>query len=76
LPFGIIYNSVARKATTNDDWLRAAQDHFAEIEGKMHILPDKAVFDSWDRLPIRAFSDASGPSEDYLVKEYVAMHHR
>jgi hypothetical protein len=56
---------------TNDDYLAAARQHFVQIEQRMGIVPDVAVFASWVRFPRRAISDASGRGQDYLPKEYV-----
>jgi hypothetical protein len=71
---GIIYNADAPAAMTNDEYLEAVHQHFAQIERDAHIVPDIAVFASWVRFPQRAISDGSGLGQDYLVKEYVKLH--
>ncbi|MBV8744837.1 MAG: hypothetical protein JO134_07330 [Xanthobacteraceae bacterium] len=73
---GIIYNADAPATMTNDGYLEAVRQHFAQIEQDMHVVPDLAVFASWVRFPRRAISDQSGLGQDYLVKEYVKLHER
>jgi hypothetical protein len=70
-----IYNAATRPGQSNEEWLASARENFITIEDKMHIVPHQAIFESWERLPVRSITDASGPGEDYLVKEYVAKGH-
>jgi hypothetical protein len=35
----------------------------------LHIVPDWAVFASWDKYPGHAVTDENGPGEDYTLKQ-------
>jgi hypothetical protein len=73
--FGIIYNAApSRSGMTNQQWLDDAQRNFTHIEKTLGVIPDWAVFASWDRFPGHAITDQYGPGEDHLVKQYLAMH--
>jgi hypothetical protein len=73
--FGIIYNAAPPRSTdTNQQWLDAAQRNFAHIERTLGVVPNWAMFTSWDKFPGHAITDSSGPGEDYLVKEYLQLH--
>jgi hypothetical protein len=72
---GIIYNaSIPGGAKSDKQWLDSAVQHIAEIEGRMGIAPDKALFESWAWFPKRSVTDPSGLGEDYLVEKYLDMH--
>lgn len=75
LPFGIIYNAAPSSAAmSNQDWLDDAQRNFTHIEKTLGIVPNWAVFASWDKFPGHAITDNYGPGEDYLTKQYLQMH--
>ncbi len=75
LPFGIIYNaSFPAGAKSDQQWLDRATDNFTQIEEKMGIVPDKALFESWAYFPKRSITDQSGLGEDYLLEKYVRIH--
>jgi len=75
VPVGIIYNAAIPGGAKSDrQWLDRAVQNFTEIEGRMSITPEKAVFESWAWFPKRSITDQSGPGEDYLVEKYLAMY--
>lgn len=75
LPFGIIYNtSIPGGAKSDEQWLESAEDNFTQVEHRLGIIPDKALFESWAWYPKRTIGDASGPGEDQLVKHYLRSH--
>jgi hypothetical protein len=75
LPFGIIYNAAFPAGAKSDQqWIGAAAQNFTEIERKLGIVPDKALFESWAFFPKRSITDPTGPGEDDLVKRYLQMH--
>jgi len=77
LPVGIIYNANMTPQVTSDQaWLASARQNVAQIETGMGIVPDQAVFHSWDKFPQRSITDAAGPGEDVLVKVYLQRHAR
>jgi hypothetical protein len=72
MPIGIIYNAPPPSAsTTNQGWLDGAVHNFTYIENTLHIVPDWAVFASWDKYPGHALTDENGPGEDYVLKQYL-----
>ncbi len=75
LPFGFIYNAAFPEGAKSDQqWIGRAQQNFTEIETKLGIIPDKALFESWAFFPKRSISDEGGPGEDDLVKQYLQLH--
>ena len=77
LPFGIIYNtSIPGGAKSDERWLDSAAHNFQKVETDLQIIPDKALFESWAYFPKRSITDANGPGEDYLVKQYLQLHER
>jgi hypothetical protein len=72
MPMGIIYNAPPPSAsTTNHGWLDEAVHNFNYIENTLHIVPDWAVFSSWDKYPGQALTDENGLGEDYVLKQYL-----
>ena len=75
LQVGIIYNAAFPEGAKSDEqWLNRAVDNFSQIEGRMGIVPDKALFESWTFFPKRSLSEQGTLGEDYLVKRYLQMH--
>ena len=60
LPIGIIYNASPR-AAGDGEWLNSASQHIREVEGRLAIIPQQAVFQSWVRFPTRGIGDAAVP---------------
>ena len=75
LPFGIIYNAAFPAGAQSDQqWISRASQNFTEIETKLGIVPEKALFESWAFFPKRSITDATGLGEDDLVKRYLQLH--
>jgi hypothetical protein len=75
MPMGIIYNAPPPSAsTTNQGWLDGAVHNFSYIEDTLHVVPDWAIFTSWDKYPGHALTDENGPGEDYALKQYLNKH--
>ncbi|MBV8919852.1 hypothetical protein [Bradyrhizobium sp.] len=75
LPFGFIYNAAFPEGAKSDQqWIGRAARNFTEIETKLGIVPDKALFESWAFFPKRSMTDANGLGEDYLVTQYLLLH--
>jgi hypothetical protein len=75
MPMGIIYNAPPPSAsTTNQGWLDGAVHNFTYIENTLHVVPDWAVFASWDKYPGHALTDENGPGEDYVLQQYLNKH--
>ncbi|MFL9875111.1 hypothetical protein [Paraburkholderia megapolitana] len=75
LPLGIIYNAGPPPASmTNQAWLDAAVRNFTHIENTLHVVPQWAVFSSWEKYPGHALTDSYGPGEDYVLKQYLSLH--
>jgi hypothetical protein len=75
LPIGVIYNaSIVDGIQSDDRWLGSAMQNFNHVEIELKVRPAKALFESWDAFPRRAFGDSLGHGEDYLVLEYVRAH--
>lgn len=75
LPFGIIYNtSIPGGAKSDAQWLESAENNFTQVEGRLGIIPDKALFESWAWYPQRSITDANGLGEDDLLRRYLQMH--
>lgn len=75
LQIGIIYNAAFPDGAKSDEqWLNRAVENFTQIEGRMGIVPDKALFESWAFFPKRSITDQSGLGEDFLVKQYLKLH--
>jgi hypothetical protein len=72
LQIGIIYNAAFPEGAKSDEqWLNRAVDNVTQIEGRMNIVPDRALFESWAFFPKRAVSEQGSLGEDYLVKRYL-----
>jgi hypothetical protein len=75
LQIGIIYNAAFPEGAKSDkQWLNRAVDNVTQIEGRMNIVPDRALFESWAFFPKRSVSEQGSLGEDYLVKRYLKMH--
>jgi hypothetical protein len=75
MPFGIIYNAGPPPASmSNQVWLDEAVRNFTQIENTLRVVPDWAVFTSWEKYPGHALTDENGPGEDYGLKQYLNKH--
>jgi hypothetical protein len=75
MPLGIIYNAGPPPASmSNKAWLDEAVRNFTHIENTLRVVPDWAVFTSWEKYPGHALTDENGPGQDYVLKQYLDKH--
>jgi hypothetical protein len=75
LQVGIIYNAAFPEGARSDEqWLSRAVDNVTQIENRLHIVPDKALFESWAWFPKHSVSEGGSTGEDSLVKSYMHLH--
>ena len=69
-PFGVIYNS---SGPDRDDaaWVRHAIALFEETESDLAIMPDQAVFQTWEPRPSRIFPETSDSTLSHVVQRYL-----
>ena len=66
----VIYD--ANALTTNDtDWINSAVANWEAVESQLHIIPDQAVFTSWDANPTYNMPDTSPTAQTWLINRYV-----
>lgn len=68
--FGVIYNSDSL-APTDQAWVAEAKRHFDELETRYGIIPDQAVFHTWNDHPTHVFPETSDSSHSYLIAQYL-----
>ena len=66
---GIIYDG-SRTDPSDAAWLDDAQARYELIEGRLHLVPDQAVFQSWMDFPRRMLPDSARDSFTSLVVRY------
>ena len=70
MKFGIIYDG-AGYDDTDSRWMTEAQRHFGEIESDLGVIPDQAIFQSWNRFPVRALPETSPAAHTHLIMRYL-----
>jgi hypothetical protein len=70
IKFGVIYNSDSL-APTDQAWVVEAKRHFDELETRYDIIPDQAVFHTWNNHPTHVFPETSDSAHSYLVAQYL-----
>jgi hypothetical protein len=68
--FGVIYNSDGL-APSDEVWVAEAKRHFDELETRYGLIPDQAVFHTWDAHPTHVFPETSDASHSYLIAQYL-----
>lgn len=70
MKLGIFYNG-----DSFDDgdaaWIAHARRNFVEMETKYGVIPDKALFVSWDKFPTRALPETSPTAHTWLIDQYL-----
>jgi hypothetical protein len=69
IKFGIIYNGNPGDPT-DQDWTKAAEDHFDEVEGRLGIIPDHATLQTWMVHPSHMLPEDSPGTMTNLVGRY------
>jgi hypothetical protein len=69
LKLGVIYNGDGED--TNDaEWIAHAQHNVAATESLHGIIPEQAVFQSWNTLPTHALPETSPSAHTWLIARY------
>ena len=72
LRLGVIYNANMTPQVTSDQaWIARAEQNVGQIEDGLRIVPDQAIFHSWNKYPRRSITNAAGLGEDRLVEFYL-----
>ncbi len=70
LRFGIIYNGDGLDLS-EQAWMAHARANIDRIEGEMDIVPDTAIFSSWNRFPDRILPETSPNAHSNLILSYL-----
>lgn len=70
LKFGVIYNGDGFD-TSSAKWVSAARAHYRHLESLGNVIPDQAVFQSWNKYPTRVLPETADTTLGYLVGRYV-----
>lgn len=70
IPIAFIYNADAA-AVTDASWQQSAEDHIAEIETRLDLRPDIAVFDSWVRNPSHVLPETTPGTLTNIALRYL-----
>lgn len=68
--FGVIYNGDGADST-NFAWVADAIGHFEQTEADGSILPDDALFETWDKFPERIFPITDTSALGFTVESYL-----
>jgi hypothetical protein len=69
IPIGIIYNGSKREGSGRE-WVAKAVEHFRRVEDGLHIHPQFAVIQSWNRFPEKMFPETDPETLSHVVHEY------
>jgi hypothetical protein len=66
---GVYYKGTA---LDNDDaaWIAHAEADFTELETGLRIVPDQAIFASWEKFPTRALPETAPDTYTHLIDVY------
>ena len=67
---GIFYNGDGFDSS-DVEWIQHAQRNFIELESEHGLIPDVALFKSWNRFPVRALPENSPQAHTWLIDQYV-----
>jgi hypothetical protein len=66
---GVIWDGTANN-TTDADWINAAISHFEAVEGRLQIIPQEAIFTTWDANPADNLPETSPTAQTWLINRY------
>jgi hypothetical protein len=72
---GIIYNGTSVDHSDNE-WMQAARQHIAIMEGTLGVRPDQVVIQSWNLFPTNALPESSPEALTSLVNFYAGTRMR
>lgn len=67
---GIIYDGTGF-ARSDIEWMNQATQHFEYIEGVLGIIPDEAIFTSWQKYPATNMPETSPTALTWLINRYI-----
>ena len=70
MKFGIIYDSDSL-ARSSADWVARARVAFDQAETLYHLIPDAAVFQTWNEIPDHIFPETAPGAQSRLVALYL-----
>ena len=70
MKFGVIYNGDPRD-NSDAAWVTDAARHIERIESDLGLIPDQAIFTTWDSYPKRVLPETSPTALAYLPMEYL-----
>jgi len=69
---GFIYDDGAEiPATTNEEWIADVEKNVIRTESQAGLIPDQAVFQSWENLPTCVMPETSPSAHTYLIDQYL-----
>jgi hypothetical protein len=69
MSLAVIYDGNAT-TTNNTDWINSAVSNFEAVEGTLHIIPDQAIFTSWNAYPQYNMPETSPTALTWLINRY------
>jgi hypothetical protein len=70
MKLGVIYNSDGN-ATDAVTWNETAKRNFDIMESQYGIVPDQAIFVSWNKYPTRAMPETLPSAHTWLIRQYL-----
>jgi hypothetical protein len=70
IPFGIIYNA-AHEAEADSAWAQSTEKHIAEVESRLGIRPDAAIFQTWVQYPSHVLPETQPATLTNIVLNYL-----
>ena len=70
MKIGIVYNGDVRDKTAKA-WIQHAVRNFETVEGTLRIIPDRAIFASWNDFPTHLLPETNDTSMTWLIERYV-----
>jgi hypothetical protein len=70
LKLGLIYNGTGMDYS-DTDWIANAVQNFDRVEDDLLIIPDQAIFASWDPFPTHLLPESDPLAQTYLIDRYL-----
>ncbi|HEY1936284.1 MAG TPA: hypothetical protein VGG99_30115 [Acetobacteraceae bacterium] len=67
---GVIYNGDGSD-TSAVAWIKHAMQNYERIESGLGIVPDQAIFATWDHYPVHLLPETSDSAHTYLIDQYL-----
>jgi hypothetical protein len=74
MKYGMIYDGRGPDPT-DEQWLADARDRVVQMEDRLHVIPDQAVIQSWNKHPAHALPATDPTTLGSLLEWYAALHH-